>query len=246
MRAALAVTALVLAATSLVAQQPTGPDSARAGASGPGSAPATSPPDKDAVLADEARWLAANLPKLAKANVLLQVDEHIGGTGVASGRTWVQHVKLDHCTLTLDRVFEVVGTDPVVSIPRQRLSQQVPLDHVEPRSLGVQQHPLGGPGMAFVGGDPWRLVLAMADGSIRSERDVDAYGVHANRDARIAASTSRTDCTRDRPVAILLRSHPNGWLRSPSPTLDRLSARRCTLDRLGATSPASGAPPRPS
>ena len=175
MRAALAVTALVLVATSLAAQQPTGPDSAGAGASAPGSAPATNPPDKDAVLADEARWLTANLRKLASANVLLQVDEHIGGTGVASGRTWVQHVKLDHCTLTLDRVFEVVGTDPVVSIPRQRLSQQVPLDHVDPRSLGVQQHPLGGPGMVFVGGDPWRLVLAMADGSIRSERDVDAY-----------------------------------------------------------------------
>ncbi len=161
------------------------------GASGPGSAPATNPPDKDAVLADEARWLAANLPKLASAHVLLQVDAHIGGTDVASGRTWVRHAKLDHCTLTLDRVFEVVGTDPVASVPRQRLSQQVPLDHVDPRSLGVQQHPLGGPGMGFVGGDPWRLVLTMADGSIRNERDVDPYGEQGR--ARTSSNDSELD-----------------------------------------------------
>ena len=140
-------------------------------ASGPASAPTPNPADKDAVVAEEARWLAANLPKLASAQVLLQVDAHIGGTDVASGRTWVRHAKLDHCTLIIDRVFDVVGTDPVAPVPKQHLSQWVPLDHVDPRSLAVQQTPLRGPGVGFVGGEPWRLVLSLADGSIRSERD---------------------------------------------------------------------------
>lgn len=129
-----------------------------------------------ATLAEEGRWLAANVPKLSAAHVVLQADAHIGGTGVASGRTRVTRTKLDHCTLAVDRLFETEGTDPVSPVPKLRVSHRIPLEHVDPRLLTVQQQPAPGSGvrLGFVSSQPWRVVLALRDGSIRSDRDRDA------------------------------------------------------------------------
>lgn len=126
--------------------------------------------------ADEGRWLATNLPKLATGHVLLEVAARIGGTDVASGRTRVVHAKLEGCTLTLDRVIDIEGADADYATTRVR--QVIPLAHVDPRSVAVQQRPPSGPSGSSLKSQPWRVVLALRDGSIRT--DVDALGRRAS------------------------------------------------------------------
>jgi TonB family protein len=126
--------------------------------------------------ADEGRWLAANLPKLATGHVLVEVAARIGGTDVASGRTRVVHAKLEGCTLTLDRVIDIEGADADYAMTRVR--QVIPLGHVDPRSVAVQQRPPAGPSGSSLKSQPWRVVLALRDGSIRT--DVDAVGRRAS------------------------------------------------------------------
>jgi len=158
-------------ACALLAGRATAQESAGPAADLTSAAPA---PTKEAVLAEESRWLSSKLPKLARASVVLQVYAHVGGTDVASGRTWVTRAKLDRCTLAIDRMFETVGTDPVAPVPKLRVSNRVPLDRVDVQSLAVQQTPPGGLAVGLVSGHPWRVVLSLTDGTIRSDRDRDA------------------------------------------------------------------------
>lgn len=127
---------------------------------------------KAATLTEEGKWLASNLPKLGRAQVLLESSERIGGTDVSSGRKHVVRAKLDRCTLTVDEIFDWEGvSNPTGGI---RASQIVPLQHADPASVGVQQRPPVGSSFGMVSGEPWRVTLVMQDGSIRT--DLDALG----------------------------------------------------------------------
>jgi hypothetical protein len=58
-------------------------------ASAPAAATDASPAggaNKEAALADEAKWLSANVPKLGRVRVLAEVDARIGGSDVATAR----------------------------------------------------------------------------------------------------------------------------------------------------------------
>lgn len=121
---------------------------------------------------DEGRWLAGNLPKLATGHVLVEVPARIGGTDIAQAQTRVVRAKLENCTLTLDRVYDLEGADADVETTRVR--QVVSLGRVDLRSINVQQLPPSGPSGPSLKSQPWRVVLAFRDGSIRT--DVDAVG----------------------------------------------------------------------
>jgi hypothetical protein len=124
---------------------------------------------REAALADAAKWFKANLPKLSRAQAMLEVDAHIGGTDVESVRTRVTSAKLDHCTLTLDRVFENDGI--VAATGGDRVRHEVPLRLVDPASIGVQQTQVAGSRLHFTGKQPWRVVLSLFNGSIRTSSD---------------------------------------------------------------------------
>lgn len=143
-----------------------------AGAAGAANSASPASSGSSASPADESRWLAANLPRLATGHVLIEVPARIGGTDVASARTRVVHAKLENCTLTLDRVYDLEGADADVAMTRVR--QVVPLGNADPRSIGVQQRPPSGPSAPGMKSQSWRVVLALRDGSIGT--DVDALG----------------------------------------------------------------------
>jgi hypothetical protein len=73
---------------------------------------------------------------------------------------------LEHCMLALDRMYaDAAGTVTT------RVRQEVPLGHVDPRSLSVQQRPPAGPSALSMKTEPWRVVLSLRDGSIRTDFD---------------------------------------------------------------------------
>jgi hypothetical protein len=61
---------------------------------------------KEAALASEAKWLSANVPKLGRAKVLIEVDARIGGPDVTVAKVRASSPKIDKCVMTLDEVFE--------------------------------------------------------------------------------------------------------------------------------------------
>ncbi len=133
-------------------------------------APPTDSAARDSALADAGRWFKTNLPKVSRAHVLIEVGANIGGTDVASVRTRIVAAKLDRCTLTLDRAFQAEDTGNPTG--GSRIRHEVPLGSVEPRSIGVQQQPLAGSTLQVKGNQPWRVVLGLAGGSIRTDSDV--------------------------------------------------------------------------
>src|SRR5689334_14981013 len=64
-----------------------------------GGSGASAPPDS--VLAVEAAWFAANLPKVANVRMIQQA-------GIMQARIWVSRAALDRCMLTIERVTEAM------------------------------------------------------------------------------------------------------------------------------------------
>ena len=82
-------------------------------------------------------------------------------------RTRVVHAMLEHRMLALDRMYDADAAGTVTT----RVRQEVPLGHVDPRSLSVQQRPPAGPSALSMKTEPWRVVLSLRDGSIRTDFD---------------------------------------------------------------------------
>jgi hypothetical protein len=111
----------------------------------------------DSVLAAEAVWLRAKLPELASVQMTRQV-------GIMATRVRVTRATLDRCMLTLERVTETMDAS------RSRRRDLVPLDRVDAQSIRVQQQSLDPePGVSST--RPWRIVLALLDGSIQADID---------------------------------------------------------------------------
>jgi hypothetical protein len=123
----------------------------------------------DSALVTEGEWLAANLPKLASVRMIQQ-------TGVMQARIWVSRAALDRCMLTLERVTEAMDAS------RSRRRDMVPLDRVDAQSIDVRQQSLDPePGVASQ--RPWRVVLALLDGSIRVDIDGISSGGRTSRNS---------------------------------------------------------------
>jgi hypothetical protein len=149
----------------------------------PGATPAAdlssaaSAPTKDAVLAEEARWLAGKVPKLTATRQVIQVGARIGGTDVMPTRHRVVRAKLDRCTLVIERLFEGQDVDDLTG--GVRIRHIIPLKGADPASLTVRQRQSEGSPISIVSSQNWHLVLTLLDGAIIT--DVDEFGDRRSR-----------------------------------------------------------------
>ena len=131
---------------------------------------------KEAALAAEAKWLSANVPKLGRAKVLIEVDARIGGTDVTVAKARASSPKIDKCVMTVDEIFE---RDEVGNVTGgAHIRQIVPLAHADPASVTVQQGRPNASSFGMISGQPWRVTFAMLDGSIRT--DVNVWTDHSD------------------------------------------------------------------
>ena len=128
-------------------------------------------------MANEAKWLSSNAPKLGRAKVLVEVDARIGGSDVTLARVRASSPKIDKCVMTIDEVFE--RDDVGNATGGAHIRQMVPLAHADPVSVTVQQGRPSASSFGMISGEPWRVTFAMLDGSIRT--DVDVWGDHSSR-----------------------------------------------------------------
>jgi TonB family protein len=111
------------------------PTTATLGASSPSPSEASPAGDgisREDALAEQTGWLAANLTRVGRTKVLIEVEANIGGTDVATARARVPRPKLDKCVLTVEEVFERDDVDDITGGARVR--QIVPLRHADPGS----------------------------------------------------------------------------------------------------------------